>query len=136
MTYQVDTGGIARPVVLVNSSGEAASGATNTARLLSSAATTNAAVVKASAGTLTQINGYNDSVSARFLKIFDKATTPVPASDVPRMTLYLPPKGAFVFDCCDLFAAGIGYAITGLAADLDNTAIAAADILCLNVDYR
>jgi hypothetical protein len=109
--------------------------ATATARLASSAASTNAAVVKASAGTVVQISGFNNSASVRYLRLYDKTTTPVPASDAARKVYALPANTLFVFDNVGSFATGIGYAITGAAADLDNTAIAVADILCLNVDY-
>lgn len=110
--------------------------ATATARLLSAAASTNATSVKASAGVVAQISGYNASTAARFLKIYDKASAPTVGTDTPRMTLYLPPGAAFVFDCCDSYTLGIAFAITTSAADADTGALTAGDIICLNVDYR
>lgn len=108
------------------------SGATATTRLLSAAATDNATNVKASAGTLVQVKGYNDSVAARWLKLYDKATTPA-STDTPRESIYLPPKTAFVFDNLGLYAAGIGFRITTGSADNDTGALTLADILGLNV---
>ncbi|MEA3036822.1 MAG: hypothetical protein QOH04_2599 [Sphingomonadales bacterium] len=108
-------------------------GATATTRLLSAAASDNATLVKNAAGTLAQISGYNDSVSARWLKLYDKASAPA-STDTPRKTHYLPPKSAFVLDNVGYFATGIGFRITTGSADNDTGALTAADILGLNVD--
>ena len=45
-------------------------------------------IIKASAGTLYQITGVNDTASAAWLQIFDKATVPA-ANDVPKFTYKL-----------------------------------------------
>lgn len=111
------------------------SAALKTARLLSSAATTNATVVKAGNGTIRRMTGYNASGSARYLKMYDKVDAPTVGTDTPRKTYYLPPSTAFVFDCEDYFGQGIGFAITGAAADADTTAVLVGDVLCLNIDY-
>jgi hypothetical protein len=105
--------------------------------LLSAAASTNATSAKASAGALKGIQGYNAKAAAVFLKFYDKATAPTVGTDTPVKTLYLPPATAFVFDFPEgfKFATGIAYALTGAAANADTTALAAGDIICLNVDY-
>lgn len=110
--------------------------ASATSRLLSSAATTNATLVKSSPGTLRRIVGYNAKASAVFLKLYDKATAPVVGTDTPRKTLRLEASARFEFAMDDSFAAGIGYAITTAAADADTGALLAGDIVALNVDYR
>lgn len=112
-----------------------ASSATKTARLLSAVATTNATSVKAGNGTVTRITGYNAAASPRYLKLYDKASAPTVGTDTPRKTIYLPAATGFVFDMNDYFGQGVAFAITGAAADNDTTAVAAGDILCLNVDY-
>lgn len=109
--------------------------ALHTARLLSSAASTNATSVKAGPGTLRRIVGYNASGSAKYLKVYDLATAPTVGTDTPRNTFYLPAASAFALDRDDAFADGIAYAITGAAADNDATAVASGDVVCLNVDY-
>ena len=109
--------------------------ALKTARLLTAAATTNATLVKASAGTLKRIVGYNAKASAVYLKLYDKATAPTVGTDTPRKTLYLPTATAFALDMDDYFGQGIGFAITGAAADADTTALVAGDVLGLNIDY-
>ena len=70
--------------------------------------------------------------------MFNKATAPVIGTDTPVLNLALKPTDQFTFDYGDLglqFAAGIGFAITGAAADLDATALLAADIVGLNLIY-
>lgn len=109
--------------------------ALKTSRIVSAAATTNATVAKAANGTLRRVTGYNAAASARFLKFYDKSTAPTVGTDTPRKTLYLPASTAFAIDCDDYFGQGISYALTGLAADNDTTALTAGDVVCLNVDY-
>lgn len=108
-----------------------------TSRLLSAAATTNATSVKASTGAIVSIQGYNAKASAVYLKLYNKASAPTVGTDTPVKTLYIPASAAFVFDfpVGSYFSTGIAYAITGAAADADTTALAAGDVLCLNVDY-
>lgn len=110
--------------------------ATAASRLLSAAATANPTVVKASAGTLFGLKGYVARASAVYLKLYNKATTPL-VGDTPVETIYLPPLSAFVLDYPSglAFAAGIGYRITTAAADADTGALTAADVLALNVEY-
>lgn len=98
---------------------------------LNSAATTNLTSVKASAGTIFSITASNINASARFLKIYNKASAPVTASDIPFLTIPLPANsvqniefGAFGIR----LATGIALAITGLAVDNDATAVAVGDV--------
>lgn len=105
-------------------------------RIPSSAATTNATVAKASAGDVFRVNGNNASGAVKYLKFYNKATAPTVGTDTPVLTLALPP-GAFSFDLGSFyFSTGIAYALTGGAADADTTALAAGDILGLNVVYQ
>lgn len=94
---------------------------------LISAATTNATVAKASAGTLLSINAYNNGAAVCFLKLYNKATAPTVGTDVAVKTILLPPGGGsnIVAPVAGYnFAAGIAYAITGLPATTDTTAVA------------
>lgn len=108
-----------------------------TARLLSSLATTNAALVRNAATDLFRLRGYNAAATPRFLKLYNKATAPVAGTDTPVATFYLPPTAPFEldFETPMYFATGFGYAITGAAADSDTTVLAAGDILCMNISY-
>lgn len=111
-------------------------GPNSTSRLLSSAGTTNATSVKGSAGSLYKIVGNNTVAAKKYLKFYNKATAPTVGSDTPVLTIVLLASAAFDFDIpAEYFSTGIGYAITGAAADADTTAIGAGDIECLNLVY-
>lgn len=109
----------------------------STARLISAAATTNATLVKNAPGSIYAVTLFNASASNKFLKLYNKATAPTVGTDTPVLTFLLPPGGSTFLDrpAGTFFSIGIGFAITGLAADADTTALAAGDILCLNVEY-
>jgi hypothetical protein len=68
-----------------------------TSRLVSAAASVNAALVQVGNVTVRRINGYNAAVAPRYLKLYDKATLP-DQNDVPRKTYYLPASAAFAHD--------------------------------------
>lgn len=107
-------------------------------RLLSSLATTNATVVKASGGRVGKIYGSNCVASAKYLKLYNKASAPTVGTDVPVMTFFIRANTEFNFDVADLgifFGTGIAYAFTNAVGDADSTAIAAGDIQCLNILY-
>ena len=110
---------------------------TTTARLLSSAATTNAAIVSAIAASVFAVTLSNASAANKFLKFYNKATAPTVGTDIPMLTFLLPPGGIFFLDrpAGIYFSNGIAYAITGAAADADTTALAVGDILCFNLEY-
>lgn len=102
-----------------------------------SAATTNAASVKASAG---QVYGWHitnlSATAARFVKLYNMATAPTVGTDTPVMTLPLPAGGQanVAFPTGIAFATGIALAITGALADSDTTAVAANDVV-VNLAY-
>lgn len=101
---------------------------------LNSAATTNLTAVKTSAGTLYNIVARNTGAGPAFLKLYNKNSAPVVASDVPVMTLELAPGVPLVINFGAVghrFAAGIGMAITGATADNDATAVAAGQVRAL-----
>lgn len=109
------------------------------ARLISAAASTNGTSVKGSAGNVFRIRGYNAAAALRYLKLYNKASAPTVGTDVPVLTIALPPTAAFDFDLGGAdghyFSAGIAYAITGAAADNDTTALTAGDVTALNITY-
>jgi hypothetical protein len=114
----------------------AAYGAGTFHRLLS-ANTTNLTSVKTTAGTINSLTISNTNASATyFLKIYNKASAPVPGTDTPIHTISLPPgtrsidTGAYGIR----LATGIAYSITGAVADADTTAIPASEVL-VNMSY-
>ncbi len=109
----------------------------NTNRLLSAAASTNATSVKASAGDLFNIDGYNNNAAARFLKLYNKASAPTVGTDTPVRTMRLPPTAQYSlsFNPPLYFSTGIAFAITTAAADADTGALTAGDIVAQNLDW-
>jgi hypothetical protein len=95
------------------------------------AATTNATLLKASAGVVYGFTLSNTTAAAKYLKLFQKATAPVPGTDVPNVTYMLPPNSTTTFSTSVGFtwATGLGYSITGAVGDLDTTATAVDDVV-------
>lgn len=98
---------------------------------LTSAATTNATSVKASAGNLFEITADNFTAAAKFLKLYRKASAPTVGTDVPILTVPIPANGfvQLAFGAQGKrFLTGIAYALTGAQAVADTTALAAGDV--------
>lgn len=107
-----------------------------TSRIISAAATTNATTAKASAGDVHMIHGFNAAVTARYLKLYDKASNPTVGTDTPVLTFTLPPLLMFQFSLdAFYFSTGIAYALTTGVADADTGALTAADVTGLNISY-
>lgn len=106
---------------------------------LFSAATTNGTLVKNTQGFLMGGLIANFNAAVRYFKLYNKGAAPVVGTDVPIFTIPLPAGTATVpsfVNLADLFgesghlfAAGIGYAITGGLLDADTTVIGASDVV-------
>jgi hypothetical protein len=104
------------------------SGATPTSLGVTSTASTNAGVAKASGGQLGAVTISNPSAATVYFKLYNKATAPTVGTDTPTaiipvagtttVTHSWPPNGL-------RFNAGIAYAITAGMAATDTAAIAA-----------
>jgi hypothetical protein len=95
-----------------------------------STADINAGVIKTGGTTLGTFDLGNTGASDAFLKLYDKATAPNPATDTPLATIYLP-KGTRQVNPPDLFVRvynGLAITITGGVADADATAVLAHQI--------
>ena len=105
-------------------------GATAGATRLSDA-TTNAVLVKASAGAISHIFASNTTAAWKFVKFYNKATAPVVGTDAPLFVIGIPPNDTLTIPLVMQlrFSLGIGFAITGGAATTDVTATAAGDVL-------
>ena len=107
---------------------------TPTAHSLISAASTNATSVKTSTGTLYNIMVSNTSASARFLKLFNKASAPTVGTDIPYLTVTIPANSYIPIPFGTLGyrpSLGIAYSITGAAADNDTTVIGVNEVKVL-----
>lgn len=104
---------------------------TPTTTFTNSAATTNALLIKTGATMAWAIQASNTNAAARFVKLYNKATAPTVGTDVPVLTIPIPP-GAMVQLSPGSngirFALGMGIAITAAAADADTTAVAASEV--------
>lgn len=119
-------------------SSAATGGIPSTTRLLSAAGTSGDATnVKASAGRVYAIQGYNAASAVRYLKLYNSASAPTAGSGTPVKTLALPALTAFALDWPVglTFSTGIGFTLVTGSADNSSTSVTAADILALNIDY-
>lgn len=106
-------------------------------RILASAATINAqgAGALANARAVHKITLRKATATACFLKLVDKATAAA-AGDAFFYTIDLTTAGFYDIDLKGYpLTLGLGMVLTGLVADADNTAIAANDVIGLNIAY-
>lgn len=104
---------------------------------LISANSTNATSAKGSAGRLHGWAVYNSNASARYLKLYNKASAPTVGTDTPFMRVLIPAGGGanICFPSPGItMGTGIAYALTTGAADSDTGAVATSEIL-VNVYY-
>src|SRR6185437_2403366 len=100
---------------------------------LVSAATTNATSVKASAGSVGVIVVGNVASTVAYLKFYNKASAPTVGTDTPVFVVPIPGNTAGAGATVPLgpglsFTTGIAFAVTGLLADTDTTAVAANNV--------
>ena len=106
-----------------------ATGAASGAHLVS-AATTNATIVKASAGRVLGWALANTNAAWRYVKLHNQTTTPTAGTGVVR-TIAIPPNGLaqMKLEGGIAFATGIGLTTVTGSADADTTAVAVGDIV-------
>lgn len=95
---------------------------------LVTAATTNAASIKGSAGALYEVTVSNVTATAAFVKFYSKNVAPTVGTDVPILTISAPANSLVAFEFGAVgkrFTAGIAIAVTGLIAATDATATVA-----------
>jgi hypothetical protein len=109
---------------------------TKVARLISSAATDNAAVAFDSPVTLNSILGYNVKTSTVYLKLYAEtsALSTCSSASTPLVTVALPASSAFALDFGVglKFNFGMCYRITTGSADNDTGALSSGDVLGLD----
>lgn len=115
-----------------------ATGSGLTPYALKSANTTNLTSVKASAGAISKIYAHLTGATTRFLKLYDKASAPDPATDTPVAVFPLAQNVPLNFDLGGLqwnFTNGIAFSITGAVGDTDTTAVSTNEVL-VNMLYK
>lgn len=104
---------------------------TGTAYSLNSAASTNTGFIKNAAGNLISFVATNHGASPAFVKLYQKASAPTLASDVPVQVHQVAAGGTLVMPLSGTgmrFNTGIAIAITRNASDTDTTAIGAGEV--------
>jgi hypothetical protein len=114
-----------------------ASSTTTIFRLLS-AATTNATSIKASAGVLYGWSIQNTNAAQRYVKLYNKASSPTVGTDTPVITLLIPGASAGAGNnlggLAINFSTGIALATTVNPTDSDTTVVALDDLI-INLFY-
>lgn len=124
------------PNVTVNT--PAATPASLVSRTGTSVAGTNAKLIKAGATTVLAIDGMCTAMTAKYLRLYDKGSLPTVGTDTAKLMFALAPGQRFHIEIPPAgfqFTAGLGMAITTMPADNDNTAVAAGDVVGLNIIY-
>lgn len=109
----------------------------STASVTISAASTNATSLKASAGHVEYIIASNLNASARYLKLYNKASAPTVGTDTPVMVIRLPAAGQveISFNRPPYFSLGIAWALTSGIAHADTGAVSASEH-AVNIGYN
>ena len=97
---------------------------------VNSAASTNAASIKASGANLYGMSIMNASASTKYVRFYNKASAPTVGTDVPIMVVAVPATSSKEIEYVPAmrFGTGLAVAITGGAAVTDSTAVAAGDV--------
>jgi hypothetical protein len=113
-------------------------------RLAASAATDNATLAYDGPCSVESIVGHNAKASVVYLKLYRLTAAQIAAgtaptnADIPFIVLALAASAPFKFEFSKgaEFEFGLGYRLVTGSADNDNTAVAANDILALNIMAR
>ena len=107
--------------------------ATPTSASLVTTASTNAANIKSTVGSLFNVSISNVTATAIYVKLYNKATTPTVGTDIPVITIPVPANSTVNYDIGSVgvrFSAGIGRATTAAIAATDTAnAVAGVQIL-------
>lgn len=107
-----------------------ATGAMSTAKILA-AASTNATLIKASAGRVFGWQLTNTTAAVKVVRLYNLTVAPTVGTSVPAYVIVIPANGTVTasFPVGIAHATGISYSITNAIADLDATVTAANDVL-------
>ena len=98
---------------------------------LVTAATTNAAVIKATAARVYGYHYTNNTAATKYVRLYNKATAPTVGTDSPAVVIPIAPNASVLVDHTIpiTFATGLGISVTGGFADNDATVTAVGDVV-------
>lgn len=101
------------------------------------AASTTATSVTTKKTKMLGVNAQNSGTAAAYLRIYDKASAPVPGTDVPKMVFMVPPGGGMVSEknMAVEFALGLAFAITSGAGNTNSGTVTNANEVVVNLEY-
>ena len=107
-----------------------------TNQFINSVAGTNIASISTSTTGVSSMYATNTGLTPAYIKLYNKATLPVLATDIPEMIIVVPAAVSGVPGVYTLpigfsglrFNSGLGIAITGGATDTDTTAVTAGQV--------
>lgn len=115
------------PTLEIDGSGNILHGSSAVKRVWPTAASVNATVVKATPGCVSGWICYNDNAAVNYLKLYNKATAPAPATDTALLIATIPllPDAVTVGLLTNNipFSTGIGFAVVTGVADADATGV-------------
>lgn len=122
----VNGGGVSQPIIAASASGTGL----NIGKVIS-AASTNATLLKSTAG---RVYGYqlsNTTAAWKFFKLHNLTTAPTVGTSAVAMVIAIPPNLSVAVEQTVpiTFSTGISYSITNAYADNDTTAVAAGDVI-------
>ena len=101
------------------------------------AASTNATNVTTAATEIFSISAYNAAASVRFVKIYNKASSPTVGTDIPIAVLAIAPASFARLDWAKglYLSSGLSFGIVTGAANSNTTAPSANDVVSLTISY-
>lgn len=134
VTANIGTGSLAAGTNAIGDVGiQARANATGAASItkLQSAASTNATLIKATAGRVLGWTLTNTTAAVKVVRLYNLTVAPTVGTSVPVYNIVIPPNGTVSLSIPAglSHATGISYAITNGLADLDATAVAANDVI-------
>ena len=101
------------------------------------AASTTATSVTTKKTRLLGVSAQNSGSAAAYLRIYDKASAPVPGTDVPKIVFMVPPGGGLVSEknMAVEFALGLAFAITSGGGNTNAGTVANANEVVVNLEY-
>lgn len=129
----VGTGALPGTAVTVSNLTASTTSAATVLYTVNSAATTNAASIKATGANVYGLSVMNTSASTKYVRLFNLTTAPTVGTSVPIMVVAVPATSSKEIEFVPAlrFSTGLSVAITGGAAATDATAVAAGDVQLL-----